>query len=96
MSYNSCGTREKPKKADFTYKGICYWINSYDSVELWDDEYYCLTSFSVKEYNTDKEIAEDNPLWDDNEFHFSKVRKIGFKVFSGAGSSEMFSERYYG
>ena len=96
MSYNSCGTRKKPKKADFVYKNVRYWINAYDSLELWDDEYDCLTTFSVKEYDTDKEIVEDDPLWDDDVFHSSKVRDTGFRVFYGAGRSDMYPERYYG
>jgi len=96
MSYNSSGIRKKPKKADFVYRGIRYWICSYDSTELWDGEYDCLTSFDVKEYETDKEVSDDSSLWDDNEFHYLKVRKNGFRLFYHAGRSEMFPERYYG
>ena len=95
MSYNSSGTRKKPKKADFIYKGVRYWICSYDSIELWDGEYDCMTEFDVKEYETDKKILGNDPLWEDDEFYYSKVRKTGFRVFSEAGTSDMYPERYY-
>ena len=54
-----------------------------------------MTEFDVREYDTDKKILGSDPLWEDDEFYYSKVRKTGFRVFSGAGTSDMYPERYY-
>ena len=93
MTYNSSGKRVKPKRADFVYKKKRYWISDYDSVELWTGEYDCMTSFTIRDYESDNEI--DYELLNEDDDFDEKAYNAGMRVFPTAGSSDMYGDRFY-
>lgn len=50
----TCGTREKPKKADFVYKGMRFWIKTCTRHTDWlDGEYFLWSSYDIRRYDDD-------------------------------------------
>jgi hypothetical protein len=60
--------RKKPKKADFIYKGTRYWVESAEYYLFWNGEYDTSVIYNVLEYETDKNVGDDDELNYDEEF----------------------------
>jgi hypothetical protein len=72
--------RNKPKKCDFIYNGVRYWLSECTFVDLSDSEDPTdyMTEPTVLEYETDKEPPLE--LFDDMDF-WEKIHKAEARLF---------------
>jgi hypothetical protein len=72
--------RNKPKKCDFIYKGVRYWMSGCDFIDISDSEDTTafMTEPQILEYETDKEPPLE--LFDEDEF-WEKIHKAQDRLF---------------
>lgn len=59
----SCGIREKPKKADFTYKKHKFWIKQCIRHTDWDEgEYDLWSEFDIRRFEDDSQFFYEDFL----------------------------------
>ena len=71
--------RKKPKKADFIYNKVRYWVAESHYYEFWTGEYERNCIYTIKEYETDRDVGDDDELNDDDEF-LSKAQSVACRL----------------
>ena len=72
--------RKKPKKADFVYKGVGYWVSSAEYHLDWCNSTYNYGYLhTIRDYATDTDTLENDELMSDNEF-LEKADKVACRM----------------
>lgn len=78
----SCGTREKPKKADFVYKKEKFWIKSCIRHTDWvDGEYSLWSEYDVRRFEDDSVVDYDDVPEDEFDAYMEKEEAACERVF---------------
>lgn len=85
--------RNKPKRCDFIYKGVRYWLSDCRFVDISDsdDTTAYLTEPEVLEYETDKEPPLE--LFDDMDF-WEKIQNAEARIFPNMESHAPWYQGY--
>jgi|Laugresu1bdmlbsd_1035121.scaffolds.fasta_scaffold35327_3 hypothetical protein len=85
--------RSKPKRCDFIYKGVRYWLSDCTFVDISDsdDTMAYMTEPTVLEYETDKEPPLE--LFDDMDF-WEKIQNAEARIFPNMESHAPWYQGY--
>ena len=72
----TCGIRNKPKKADFVYKGQKFWIKECTRHTDWlDGEYALWSSYDIRRYEDDSEFYSYDEIPEDELDAFHEIEE---------------------